>query len=71
MRMPFLEAMHIDPYLTTLNGSTRETFDPNYPASVSVANAGMSAHFNVSSDGNRLEGTVSNGFTNSPTVLLR
>jgi hypothetical protein len=71
MRMPMLNALGLDSSVTTLHGSIEESTDRRYAATVNVSNAAMTARFNVTADGRRMEGTVNNGFEALPSVLLR
>jgi hypothetical protein len=69
--MPFLENMGIAPSFTTLTGTVEQTFDGIHPARLTTSSGIMSTQLLMSADGNRLEGTVSNGFASSPSVLYR
>lgn len=68
LRMPYLEAMGI---LTTQSGTVEPSSDRRYLAYVSASNGATTAQFNVTRDGNRLVGWVSNGFSKSPAILIR
>lgn len=71
MRMPMLNALGLDSSVTTLHGTIEESTDRRYTATVNVSNSAMTARFNVTADGRRMEGTVNNGFASLPSVLLR
>jgi hypothetical protein len=71
LRMPYLEAMGFHPALTTQSGTVEESPDQRYLAYISASNGTTTAQFYVTDGGNRLEGWVSNGFTKSPSVLIR